>query len=75
MALPPPAAHHRAQFAALCRDRAPDDPVLIKARRSLRAQRLADHVDRVLSEWPPLSDAQRDRIASLLRAGARGGAA
>ena len=62
--------HHRARVAALSRDRAPDDPELIEARRSLRADRLADHVRRVVAEAPPLSPSQGfNRIALLLRGG------
>lgn len=63
--------HHRAKVAGLSRDRAPDDPELIDARRALRAARLEDHVTKVLAEAPPLNDEQRDRIAALLRGGAR----
>lgn len=63
--------HHRARIAALSRDRAPDDPELIDARCALRAARLEDHVTKVLAEAPPLNDEQRDRIAALLRGGAR----
>lgn len=33
--------------------------------------RLAEHVARVVAQAPPLSPAQRDRIAALLRGGAR----
>lgn len=67
MALSKAAAHHRARIAALSRDRQADDPDLVGARRDLRATRLEDHVTRVLAEAPPLSDEQRERIATLLR--------
>ncbi len=73
--LSPAAAHHRARIAALTRDRAPDDPELIGAHAEFKTQRLADHVDRVLADWPPLTDEQLDRVAALLRAGSRGSAA
>lgn len=59
----------RAKVAALSRDRAPDDAELIQARQNLRALRLEDHVKRVISEAPPLTNAQREKIANLLRAG------
>jgi hypothetical protein len=39
-------------------------------RRQLRAERLADYVAKVVAEAPPLTPAQRDRIAVLLRGGA-----
>jgi len=74
MAPSPATTHHRARIAALSRDREPDDPELLEARRSLRAVRLEEHVNKVLADWPPLTDEQLDRIAALLRAGSRGGA-
>jgi hypothetical protein len=36
-------------------------------RRDLAAARLADHVERVISTAPPMTDEQRDRIAAILR--------
>jgi hypothetical protein len=62
-------AHHRARIAALSRDRAPDDPEIVEARRSLRAQRLQEHVKKVIDGWPKLTDAQLDDVAALLRVG------
>jgi hypothetical protein len=70
MAVSPATAHHRGRVAALSRDRDPDDPDLIEARRDLRAEVLAEHVSRVIAAAPPLSDEQLSRIAALLRAGA-----
>lgn len=64
----------RARVASLSRSRSTDDPELIEARRNLKAERLADYVARVVAEAPSLTDAQRDRIAALLRP-ARGGGA
>lgn len=58
--------HHRARVAALSRDRTPDDPELVDARRSLRAERLADYIKRTVDEAPPLTDEQRARLVSLL---------
>lgn len=63
----------RGKIAALSRSRTPDDPELIEARRNLRAARLEDHVARVVAEAPPLTNAQRDRIAALLRSGGGAG--
>lgn len=62
-------AHHRARVGALSRDRAVDDPELLEARRNLKALRLEEHIRRVVAEAPPLTDEQRDRIATLLRRG------
>lgn len=57
----------RARVASLTRSRAADDPDLVAARRDLKAARLADYVERVVAEAPPLTDEQRDRIAALLK--------
>ena len=65
--------HERARVAGLSRDRAPDDPELLAARLNLRAERLAAHVEKIVAQAPPLTSAQRDRIAALLRSGAAGG--
>lgn len=64
------AAHLRGRIAGLSRDRSPDDPELLDARRNLRATMLRDHVQKVLAEAPPLTQEQRDRVAALLRGGA-----
>lgn len=67
----PTVAHYRAQVAALTpRPQKPDRAeALIEARRNLRAENLAEHVSRVVSELPPLTDEQCQRIAGLLLAG------
>lgn len=59
----------RARVAALSRDRDPDDPDLLNARRNMRAEKLADHIARTVDAWPPLTPEQRDRLAVLLRGG------
>lgn len=61
--------HHRARVAALSRDRRPDDPDLVDARRDLRAERLADQIRKTVDAAPPLSRDQLDRLAVLLRGG------
>ncbi len=61
--------HHRARVASLSRDRQPDDPDLIEARRDLHAARLAEHITKAVAGWPPLTVEQRDRLAVLLRPG------
>ena len=38
--------------------------------RDYAAERLAEHVAKVVAQAPPLTPAQRDRIAVLLRGGA-----
>ena len=59
--------HHRARYAALSRDRAPDDPELLDARRNLRAERLAKAIRETVDAAPPLREEQRTRLAALLR--------
>lgn len=61
--------HERARIAALTRSRSADDPDLVNARRNLKAERLADYITRVVDAAPPLTPAQRDRLALLLRGG------
>ncbi|MCV7750891.1 hypothetical protein O3783_01265 [Micrococcus luteus] len=57
----------RGRVASLTRSRPADDPELIEARTNLAAEKLAAYVSAVVAEAPPLTDAQRDRIAALLR--------
>jgi hypothetical protein len=59
----------RARVASLSRSRTPTDPDLIAAKRDLRAERLAEHIARVVADAPPLTAEQRDRLALLLRGG------
>lgn len=59
--------HHRGRVAALTRSRTSDDPELIEARRDLRAEGLAEHIERTVAAAPPLSPAQVDRLSALLR--------
>ena len=59
--------HERAKVAALSRSRSADDPELIEARRNLKAVKLAEYVTRVVSEAPPLTDEQLERVSALLR--------
>lgn len=61
--------HHRARIASLTRSRAADDPELLTARRDLRAERLAEHIERTVAEAPPLTPEQLDQLKALLRAG------
>lgn len=62
--------HHRARVASLSRSRTTDDPELVAARRDLAAAKLEEHIERALASAPPLSDAQRERLASILSGGA-----
>lgn len=59
--------HHRARVAALSRTKSPDDPILLDARRDLKVAKAETYISKVLAEAPPLTDAQRTRLAELLR--------
>lgn len=48
-----------------------DPELIVEARRNHAAAKLAAYVAQVVAEAPPLSPEQRDRIAALLRGGAR----
>lgn len=56
----------RARVAALSRSRAADDPALLDARRSLRAEKLEEYIGKTLATAPPLTSEQRERLALLL---------
>lgn len=56
----------RQRANALRKKRAPNDPVLIAARRDHAAARLESYVKKVVDQAPPLTAVQRKRIAELL---------
>lgn len=56
----------RARVASLSRSRTPDDPDLIAARGNLKAERLAAYIENVVSTAPPLTAAQKSRLAALI---------
>jgi hypothetical protein len=58
--------HHKCRRNALLKHRAQDDPKVIAATLSLRAAKLAAYVEKAVSEAPPLTPEQIDRIALLL---------
>jgi hypothetical protein len=67
----PTSAHHRARIAGLSRavrnGERTDDTELVDAQRDFATARIADYIDKVLAEAPPLTDQQRTRLAELLR--------
>ncbi|GJO25672.1 hypothetical protein NJB1507_29330 [Mycobacterium marinum] len=63
----PTVFHERARVGALSRSRSDDDPELVTARQNLKALNLEEYVRKVVSEAPPLTPEQRDRIAAILR--------
>lgn len=60
----------RSELANDLKKLSPDHPAIAAKRAELRALKLEEHVQRVLSQSPPLTESQKDRIAALLRAGA-----
>ena len=56
-------------IAALERHR-PDDPRIPVLRAQLATEGLAEHIQRVVDAAPPLTSAQRERLALLLNPGA-----
>ncbi len=56
----------RARIAALRRHH-PNDPKTHELAASFKADRLAQHIQRVVDSAPPLSQAQKDRLAILLQ--------
>jgi hypothetical protein len=50
----------------------PDHPEVLAARRNLAALTLEEHIKRVVDSAPPLTPAQRERLALLLHPGEAG---
>lgn len=61
----------RAKLGAATRYHPDDLPRITDARRDLAAAKIADYVERVVAEAPPLTEHQRARIARLLAGGAQ----
>jgi len=61
--------NQRARVAALVRHRHDGDQDIAVARQALAAARLADYIQKVVAEAPPLSNEQREKLALLLRGG------
>ncbi|HET8536116.1 MAG TPA: hypothetical protein VFL73_02950 [Solirubrobacteraceae bacterium] len=57
----------QARYALAHRYRPNEDHTALK--RELKAAQLAEHIERVVNEAPPLTPEQRDRLAVLLRGG------
>lgn len=56
----------RARIAALTRHH-PHDKQTVDLARDFKAERLAEYIERVVRTAPPLTQAQRDKLALLLR--------
>jgi hypothetical protein len=59
----------QARYAALARDRKPDDPELISARREYAFAKFPKHIAELVADFPPLSEKQLQRVAAMLKAG------
>ncbi len=64
----PQVARTRSQVAVAHRRGNPDE--IASARRDLAAAKLEDYIKRVVDNAPPLSEAQKASLASLIRGGA-----
>lgn len=64
----PPRKEHslRGQLAAAYHRRDRDPERILDLRRQLAAQQIHDHVTRILTAAPPLTDEQRRELAALL---------
>jgi hypothetical protein len=50
-------------------ERSADDPEVLATAEDLRIAKLVSRIDKAIDDAPALTDAQRERIASILRAG------
>ena len=55
-----------AEVAARERHNGSDDPRVTELREQLAAESLADHIKMVVDGWPPISQANREKLALLL---------
>jgi hypothetical protein len=72
MSTPPRSAEVRAargNLASKCAKYPKDHPEVVEAKRRLVAGNLADHIERIVTGFPKLTDEQLDRCAALLMAG------
>jgi hypothetical protein len=56
----------RARVAVAVRERRPETEIAA-LRRDLRELRLAEHIQQIVDQAPPLTDEQRTRLSALLR--------
>jgi len=59
--------HYRARVAALSRDRKPNDPELLAARRAMALAFVEERVRTAVKSAPPLPQAVRERLVELIR--------
>jgi hypothetical protein len=68
-------ARARARVARTSRAHGPDHPATRAAKSDYYAEKLAEHIKAIVDSAPPLTAAQRDHLAALLRGSAKGAAA
>ena len=61
----------RASLAAIVRYNSTDDPRIPALRARITAERLEEHIEQALASKPPLTTAQRERLAVLIYPGGR----
>lgn len=59
-------ASHKGRVAALSRDRAPDDPVFLGAKRDLAFATLAKRIRDITRGAPAFTPEQRDHLVALI---------
>jgi ribosome recycling factor len=59
--------HHRARLAALKRHSPENTEAIEAAKADLAAANLAQRIREIVDSAPPLTDEQRDKLATLLR--------
>jgi hypothetical protein len=57
----------RARIARLSKDLPREHPHLVELRQELKTQRTQQYIEKVLADWPPLTDHQRTALAELLK--------
>jgi hypothetical protein len=62
-------ASSKAKLAGLVAHRDPDDPDIEAARTKLAEANAEAAIRRIVDAWPPLTPAQRERLALLLNPG------
>ncbi|HEY3879034.1 MAG TPA: hypothetical protein VGM12_10595 [Trebonia sp.] len=65
----------RARLATEYRRRDRDPDAIVAVRRELAAQQIRDHITRITTAAPPLTDGQRQELAALVLEGAASAAA
>lgn len=71
MAISPAIAHHRAKVARRKQSYPEGHPKVVEAQQDLAYAGLTEHAAKVVADWPTPPTEVLDRIAAILRGGAR----